>query len=103
MQSASAHNECIVDSGCLMCALMLCVSMTASHFIITSRRINYWTQFVENHTVPEISSAHIFVVGSHFDKIQEKGPKVATIESYVRSRLKSSPLTLNGYFPIDCR
>lgn len=73
-------------------------------FILTYfRRINYWTQFVENHTLPEASSPRIFVVGSHFDKIQDGGKVANIMEGHVESRMKSSPLILNGYFSIDCR
>lgn len=82
--------------------IFTCDAFTQYTVYLLFRRINYWTQFVEDHTVPETSLPHIFVVGSHFDKIQESG-KVTCIEKHVRSRLESSPLKLDEYFPIDCR
>ena len=70
------------------------------------RQVNYWIQFVENHWMPGASSPYVFVIGSHIDalhKAQESAFKITNIEEHVRSRLKMSPLVLNGYFSIDCR
>ncbi len=71
---------------------------------MSCRKINYWIQFVENHSVPGASSPHIIVIGSHFDVLHKsQAIVVSNVNEYVKSRLQSSILDLDGFFPVDCR
>ena len=73
-------------------------------YFIFIRKVNYWIQFVENHSIPGTSLPHVIVIGSHFDLLSKVNASVVNqVEEYTKARLHLSLLAFDGFFSIDCR
>ena len=82
--------------------------MLELHSSLPCRRINYWVNFVENNPIPGSKHPHAIVIASHRDELRKRYPKdhhaqVSALEGFTRSRFKSSKITLDGFFALDCR
>ena len=73
-------------------------------FIIISRKMNYWFQFIENHCIPRGNSPCVMVVGSHPDMLPKNNlGNVQRIHDYIKYRAASSILRFKGFYSSDCR
>ena len=74
-----------------------------------TRKLDYWLSFVEMHRLPGVSPPRVMIIGSHHDLLKKKTPAdecagfIARLDSHIRSRLKQSRPSLDGFFAIDCR
>ena len=66
--------------------------------------VQYWLQFINNHSHARSSKTHLVIISSHADKLPsgELKKKAGLLQSVVIS-LNLENLTLAGQFTIDCR
>ena len=66
--------------------------------------IQYWFQFINNHSHASSSKTHLVIISSHADELSsgELKKKAKRVESVV-SKLNLENITLAGQFTIDCR
>ena len=66
--------------------------------------VQYWFQFINNHSHTSSSKTHLVIISSHGDELSsgESKKKARRVQSVV-SNLNLENLTLAGQFTIDCR
>ena len=66
--------------------------------------IQYWFQFINNHSHASSSKTHLVIISSHADELPsgESKKKAGLLQSVV-SKLNLENITLAGQFTIDCR
>ena len=66
--------------------------------------VQYWFQFINNHSHASSSKTHLVIISSHADKLSsgELKKKARLVESVV-SNLNLENITLAGQFTLDCR
>ena len=66
--------------------------------------VQYWFQFINNHSHASSSKTHLVIISSHADKLSsgELKKKARRVESVV-SNLNLGNITLAGQFTLDCR
>ena len=66
--------------------------------------VQYWFQFINNHSHASSSKTHLVIISSHADKLPSgESRKKARILQSVVSKLNLENITLAGQFTIDCR
>ena len=66
--------------------------------------VQYWFQFINNHSHASSSKTHLVIISSHADELPSGELKMrARLLQSVVSNLKLENLTLAGQFTIDCR
>ena len=63
---------------------------------------------METNPIPGANQPHAIVLASHRDKLKKLYPKefraeISALESFTHNRFKSSKITLDGFFALDCR
>ena len=69
-----------------------------------SETVQYWFQFINNHSNASSSKTHLVIISSHADELPsgESKKKARRVQSVVNN-LNLENLTLAGQFTIDCR
>ena len=66
--------------------------------------VQYWFQFINNHTHASRSKTHLLIISSHADELPSgESRKRARLLQSVVSNLNLDNITLAGQFTIDCR
>ena len=66
--------------------------------------VQYWFQFINNHSHASSSKTHLVIISSHADKLpSDESKKKAGILQSVVSNLNLDNITLAGQFTLDCR
>ena len=66
--------------------------------------VQYWFQFINNHSHASSSKTHLVIISSHADELPSgESRKKARILQSVVSKLNLENITLAGQFTIDCR
>lgn len=103
-----SHAAVLEHSNTSSAPLFLLVVSLTELLEVNKRRINYWVNFVENNPIPGAKHPHAIVIASHRDELRKRYPKdyqaqISALEGCTRSRFKSSKITLDGFFALDCR
>ena len=95
--AALLQNAIELSSPIFLLVVNLCDSVE-----IIEQNIHYWLSFLDNQCGSVSSKPHVIIIGSHADKLKEKGEdpsrKAACIES-----LNSSKLHIAGFVSMDCQ